>query len=50
MTTLILVIVCIVLFFAFPVAVVLGAIGLWLGGTIGCVVGASLGFLMQAAA
>ena len=49
MLTLVLVLACVVLFFIWPFAVVLGGIGLLLGGVWGCVVGVLVGLFLQAA-
>ena len=49
MLTLVLVLACVVLFFIWPFAVVLGGIGVLLGGVCGCVLGVIAGLVIQAA-
>jgi hypothetical protein len=50
MLTLVLVLACVVLFFIWPFAVILGGVGFWLFGVWGAVVGVLAGLFLQAAA
>ena len=49
MLTLVLVLACVVLFFIWPFAVVLGSLGFWVFGVWGAVVGVLGGLFLQAA-
>jgi hypothetical protein len=50
MLTLVGAVILALLFFAAPVAVIIGALGLWVGGVIGAVIGAVIGLFLQFAA
>ena len=49
MMTLVVVLACVVLFFIWPFAVILGGVGVFLGGVWGCLVGVIVGLVIQAA-